>query len=345
MSSKIPLALVGFGLVGKRHADAIARSDEAHLIAIADNDPKRRKEADEFGVPCFDSLEALFEKAAPAGVILATPTKQHTDHGLICVRHGCPMLVEKPIAADSASASKLVEAAERAKCPVLVGHHRRHNPVIQEAKAIIESGRLGDIRAVHAQCWFYKPDDYFEVGPWRKLKGAGPVSVNLAHDIDLLRHFCGEVEAVQAVGIPSKRGFENEDVCAVILRFKNDIAATVSVSDSIAAPWSWEMTAEENPVYPVTDQFCYLVGGARASLSIPDLKIWAHEKEPDWWSPIEATAIEREKTDPLVRQIDQFAKVVKGEEEPLVSGREGLETLKIIEAIHRAAEHGAIIAP
>ena len=78
--------------------------------------------------------------------------------------------------------------------------------MVKTAKSAIESGAIGDVRAVQATCWFYKPDYYFDVAPWRTKKGAGPISVNLVHDVDLLRHFCGEVKSVRAISVPSKRG-------------------------------------------------------------------------------------------------------------------------------------------
>jgi predicted dehydrogenase len=69
-----------------------------------------------------------------------------------------PVLIENPIADDVASGTKLVEAAEAAGVPLLVGHYRRHNPIIGKAKEIIASGRLGRIIAVHAVCWLMRND-------------------------------------------------------------------------------------------------------------------------------------------------------------------------------------------
>ena len=93
--------------------------------------------------------------------------------------------------------------------------------------------------------------------------------MNLAHDIDLLRHLCGEIDFVQAQTVKSIRGFENEDVAGALLRFRNGAIGTISVSDSIVSPWSWEMTSKENPVYPPTSESCYFIGGSHGSLSIP----------------------------------------------------------------------------
>jgi predicted dehydrogenase len=246
-------------------------------------------------------------------------------------------MIEKPIANSSQEACELVEKAENMGVPVLVGHHRRYNPIIQKAKNIIGSGEIGIVRAVHANCWFYKSDEYFNVAPWRKKAGAGPISVNLAHDIDLLRHFCGEIETVQAQAVDSIRGFQNEDVAGALLKFRDGAIGTISVSDSIVSPWSWEMTSKENPIYPSTQESCYLIGGSHGSLSIPDLNLWSHKSERDWWKPLSSSTKDFKPADPLYKQINHFINVIKKEEKPIVSGREGLLTLRVIEAIQKSA--------
>jgi predicted dehydrogenase len=144
--------------------------------------------------------------------------------------------------------------------PLLVGHHRRYNSMIQKAKTIIDSGRLGRIVAVHGAFWAMKPDDYFDVA-WRREKGAGPILINLIHDVDLFRFLCGEIIAVQAMESNAVRGNPVEDTAAILLRFANGAIGSLTVSDSIVAPWSWELTTGENPAYPRQDQFCYLIGG------------------------------------------------------------------------------------
>ncbi len=340
MSESLSIAVVGYGLVGKRHVDRIRRSPDLRLAAVVEPDERKRGAAAELNIPCFATIEEMFDKAAVDGVILATPTPLHVDQALECVAHGCPVLVEKPIAVTSQGALKLVQAAEAANVPLLVGHHRRHNAVVRAAKASIERGDIGELRAVQATSWFYKPDYYFHQAPWRTKKGAGPISVNLVHDVDLLRHFGGDVVRVQAQTIASTRGFENEELAAAMLTFASGAVATVSVSDTIAAPWSWEMTARENPAYPATNQSCYLIGGTSGALSIPDLRVWSHGAEPDWWSPINAKNLIVEAGDPLSIQVEHFAQVIRGIETPIVSGLEGSRSLQVVEAIQLAADSG-----
>ncbi|WP_422050697.1 Gfo/Idh/MocA family protein [Shimia sp.] len=252
------------------------------------------------------------------GSILSTPTKLHVEQAIECVKAGVPVLNEKPLSDDLDAAAKLVADAKRTGVAVLVGHHRRFNPIIRQAKNLIAQGKIGELRAVHATCWFYKPDDYFEEASWRKQKGAGPISVNLVHDVDLLRYLGGEIECVQAQTVPSMRGFENEDLASALLRFEQGALGTLSVSDSVVSPWSWELTAKEYPIYPATDQSTYLLGGSEGALSVPDLRLWRHEGRADWWSPISATYYPTETSDPLVNQLDHFVEVIAERVTPLV---------------------------
>ena len=345
MTEIMHFAIAGIGLVGRRHADAIDKLPGISLCAIVDPEEAGRNYADKRNLPCFDSLENMFAELSPDGVILATPTKLHVEQGLVCVMHGCPVLVEKPLGTTTHDSAKLVSSADQAGVALLVGHHRRYNPLIQKARNVIVEGAIGRLRAVHVNTWFYKPDYYFDDAPWRKRKGAGPISVNLIHDVDLIRYFCGEVETVQGQSTPSIRGYENEDVAAAVLKFQNGVIGTITVSDSIVAPWSWELTSREYPIYPPTGESSMFIGGSHGSLSLPDLRIWSHrDGQRDWWTPISATTLTRDGSDPLVNQMAHFADVIKGTADPLVPGIEGLKALKVIEAIQTAGITGQIVS-
>ena len=339
----VKLAVCGLGLVGRRHLKAIQQVTGASCVAVVDPFLEDKETAQISGADTFSNLSDMIVKAKPDGIVLATPNVLHIRQALECIAADIPVLIEKPVSDDLMSAQKFERDITGLNVPVLVGHHRRHNPLIQKAKSLITDGRIGDIRAVSGTCWFYKPDDYFNSNPWRKRMGAGPISVNLVHDIDLMRYLCGEVQSVQAQACRSKRGYENEDVASAVLRFENDVIGTISVSDSIVAPWSWEMTSKEYPIYPRTSQSSYMIGGSEGSLSVPDLTLWSHIAEPDWWSPISATSVPCEQSDPLVNQILNFCGVIRGDEKPRVSLAEGVRTLEVVDAIHRASRTGETI--
>lgn len=338
----VGLAVMGAGLIGRRHIEHVLARPEAQLAAIVDPTPAAKSLAEEKGVPWFPDLPAMLATARPEGVLVATPNQLHVANGLECVAAGIPVLIEKPLADDVDAAAGLVAAAEAAGVPLLTGHHRRHNPLMREAKAAIDAGKLGRLVAVQGTCWFYKPDDYFAV-EWRRRKGAGPVFVNLIHDVDNLRYLCGDVVAVQAMETNALRGNEVEDAAVILLRFESGVLATVSVADKIVAPWSWELTSGENPAYPQTAESCYCIGGTRGSLTIPYLDLWHNPTEPSWWEPIARERLPITLDDPLGLQVRQFCRVIRGIEPPLVSGREGLETLKVIVAVKQAAATGRLV--
>ncbi len=77
------------------------------------------------------------------------------------------------------------------------------------------------------------------------------IFVNLIRDVDLFRYLFGEIEAVSAMESHSVRHHPVEDAAVVSLRFASGVLGTIGVSDAVAAPWSWEMTAGENPAFPV----------------------------------------------------------------------------------------------
>lgn len=335
----VRIAIAGAGLIGRRHAAAVHLAAGAELGPIVDPMEAGAEVAALYGVPHFATLSEMIAKDRPDGVIIATPNQLHMDNALECIAAGLPSLIEKPLATDIESARRIVGAGNLAGVPLLTGHHRRHNPLIARAKEVIGAGQLGQVTSVQATTWFHKPDDYFDVD-WRRRKGAGPVYLNLSHDIDLLRHLCGEITAVQAMESSAIRGNEVEDTAVMILTFANGALGTVNVSDTVVAPWSWELTARENPMYPATSEACYLIGGTHGSLSLPNLSVWSNPGKRSWWEPLSQTKLVMDFEDPLVAQVRQFAAVILGHEPPLVSAEEGLRNQLVIEAVKTSARSG-----
>jgi predicted dehydrogenase len=339
MADRVRIAVVGAGLIGARHISHVAESRDAVLHSVVDPTAVGAELAARHGAQHFVSLDALMAAGKPDGIILATPNDLHAPQGLQCIAAGVPTLVEKPIAHDIASAERLVAAAREAMVPLLVGHHRRHNPLVAEAREIILSGALGRVIAAHAFFWIRKPEAYFDI-PWRRQPGAGPLLINLIHDIDLLRHFCGEVDAVQAFQSSATRGFPVEETAVATLAFASGVLGTVSISDAIASPWSWEMNASENRDFPRASEVFMHIGGTEASLALPSLEVWRHRGANGWLQPLSAERRIIPEQDPLRRQIAHFARVIRDGEAPVVSGEDGLNNLRVVDAVKRAAASG-----
>jgi predicted dehydrogenase len=335
----IRIAVIGAGLIGRRHVDHVRACPEAALHSIIDPTDAARDLAAACGVPWFAEIGAMLAAGKPDAAIVATPNSLHVEHGLAAIAAGLPTLVEKPIADSVEGARRLVEAAAAADVPLLVGHHRRHNPLIARAKETLDSGRLGRIVAAHAFFWIFKPDPYFDVA-WRRQPGGGPVLINLIHDIDLLRHLVGEIDAVQALQSNAVRGHPVDETTVLTFRFANGALGTANISDTIVSPWNWEHNASENREFPRTDQNFLFIGGTHGSLSLPRLDVWTNEKERSWLKPFAAARIAAHEENPLDRQILQLCRVVRGEEPPLVPGLDGLRTLEVVDAVRRAAASG-----
>lgn len=345
MPRPVQIAVIGAGAIGRRHAALLATAEDARLAALIDLDPGAATPAAALGVPWHPDLAAaLAAGPRPDGVIVATPNPAHLQNGLDCIAAGLPVLVEKPLCDTVAAAETLVAAAESAGVALLTGHHRRHNPVMQKAREIIASGAIGRVVVGHAMVWLCKPDTYFDTA-WRREPGAGPVIVNLIHDIDNLRFLLGEVAAVTARESNAVRGLAVEDTAAVLLEFASGALVTASACDATVAPWSWEMTAAENPAYPHTGESCYLIGGTEGSLALPGLELRRNAGARGWHAPFDLHRPGVAPADPLARQIAQFAAVIRAEAPPLVSGRDGLETLRVVDAIKRSAAGGGRVAP
>ena len=242
---------------------------------------------------------------------------------------------------------RLLAIAEQAGAKLLVGHHRAHSAILQKAREVIAEGVLGNLVAVMGSALFYKPDDYFDAAPWRRESGGGPVLINMIHEIGNLRSLCGEIVSVQAQASSATRGFAVEDTVAVSLRFASGALGTFMLSDTAACARSWEQTARENHDYPsYADEDCYVLAGSQGSLSIPTmrLKYYARREDRSWWKPFETAVASLEQADPLARQLAHFCQVIRGEVEPLVSVRDGLRNLQIVEAISEAARTGQIVS-
>ncbi len=340
--TKTRLAVIGAGLVGKKHIALIRQSPICRLVCIVDPDEGARKLAEDLSVHWYPSVDKMCAEEMVDGAIVATPNQFHVEHGLRLIDHGVPVLIEKPLASDVAGARQLVAAAEAAKVPLLTGHHRRHNPLIQKAKAMIDDGQIGRPVSLSMTCWLMKPEAYYEAD-WRTKKGAGPIYINLIHDLDLARHFLGDVKKVMAMQSSATRGFEVEDTAVILLEFVNGALGTINLSDTIVSPWSWELSSAENADYPTTTEHAYMIGGSTGALAVPNLSLWAAEDKPSWWQPIKQVKPVYGSADPLVRQIEQFVAVITENEAPLVNGADGLASLILIEAVKRAAETGETV--
>ena len=342
----VRIAVAGAGLIGRTHIDLVIASHDCTLAAIVDPSPAAAAIAAKAGVPLVATLDDLLARDKPDGIVLATPNQLHVPQAMQCIDAGLAVLLEKPVATSVQEGQTLVDRVERTNASVLIGHHRAHSPIMAKAKQVVDSGQLGRLVAVMGSATFAKPDHYFDEGPWRREPGGGPILVNMIHEVHNLRMLCGEIVAVQALASNAVRGWAVEDTVAISLRFANGALGTFMLSDSAASARNWEHTSRENKAYPTyDDEDCYVISGTMGSLSVPTMRLKTYPR-PDarsWWKPFEVGTVGMVREDPLARQLAHFVDVIRGRAKPLVSARDGLENLRVTEAIVEAAKRGTVI--
>lgn len=342
--SRIRLVVVGPGLMGMKHIALVGAHPRAELVAIVQPEPVHARElSDTLGVPVHADVETCLETEKPDGVILSSPNVFHFEQARACAEAGVPMLIEKPITDDVREAEILVEMVAARGIPTMVGHHRAHSPLVQATREVVQSGRLGRLVAFQGSAVFRKPDDYFAAAPWRTRPGGGPILINLIHEIGMMRTFCGEIEAVQAMTSSRVRGHAVEDSAAITLSFRGGALGVFMLSDSGASARSWEQTTGENPAFFQSgEETCYTLTGERGTLHFPTLRLetFATEAEASWMKPFSVETVPVTRRDPLQAQLDNFLAVIRGEAEVVVTPLDGLRNLRVIDAIQRSAASG-----
>ena len=340
MKKKINISIIGTGLMGLQHIKAILKSKKANLHSIVDITDNAKKLSNKYKIPLYSNIYSLLKSKQLDAVIVATPNQLHEKHTISFLKKKIPVLLEKPISDNIKSAKKIIISAKINKTPLLIGYHRRHNSIVSKVKDIIRSGKLGNIVSVNILCWLYKHKEYFKES-WRIRRGGGPLGINLVHDIDMICYLLGSIKYVQAFTTNKTRKYKVEDTATVSLIFDSGALCTMNISDTIVAPWSYELTAGENPVYPITNQSAYMIGGTKGSIQFPNLKYWFYKKERSWWNKILLKKdINKKDDNTLVNQIDHFSDVVLKKVKPKVNGNDGLNSLKIFAAITKSAKTG-----
>jgi len=338
----VRLAVTGLGWIGRKHAQLIVEHDHCSLVGVCDADNRHAAVAEQFGVPFHRDIEDLLERERPEGVVIATPNGVHAAMAEACGRHAVHALIEKPIADTLEEARRVVAVADAGRIQVTVGHHRRHSPLIREARSIVRSGQLGQLVGVSMLWALAKPADYFDL-EWRcRRPGGGPTFINLIHELDSLRFICGEIQQVYSTASSAARHLEVEDSLSITLAFENGTLGSILASDATPSPWSYEATTGENPHYFRAEENCYHFLGTAGSLAFPSMQIWRY---PDaartgWQHPLETSRHDVVEADPLQSQLEHFRRVVRNEEQPVVDARDGMQSLAVAVAVLESAERG-----
>jgi predicted dehydrogenase len=227
-------AVVGYGSIGRRHCDNLARLNVARRILV------RRPEGQNpaFTPPAGVEVVTGHDEAIRAGLdfaIVCNPTRLHVETARQYLAAGIPVLVEKPISDDCSDARQLVAEASDRGVAACMAYCMRYHPAYAAAREALLAGIIG--RVLYAKAWFesYLPawhpwEDYRQSYAARKDLGGGALRT-LDHEIDFLNWCLGAPEAM--LGCSRRTGAlqaDAEDYAAVQIRYATGVLATIELS-------------------------------------------------------------------------------------------------------------------
>jgi len=309
---KTRVAVVGVGEFGRNHVRVIGESSSAELVAVVDSNGARASEAAAAnGCASFTDVRELAGEVDAA--VVAVPTSAHAEVGCALLEAGIDVLVEKPIAADLASANRLIHAAQVNNRILQVGHLERFNPAVMALEKVA------------------RVPLFFEI---HRLSVFSPRSLDvdvvldlMIHDIDILLSLVdADIEEIRAAGISILTS--KVDIANVRLQFRGGCVANLTASrvstDRVRKLRLFQPHQYISVDYGRQDAVICSVGADRR-ISFEQLPV--------------------NKAEPLALQWDSFLDCVESRQTPKMTGdaaRRSLETALAITA--KIEEHSQVVA-
>lgn len=332
---RLAFGIIGAGYISDYHIVGL-REAGAEVLALCGRRAEAvQAKAARYGIPyATTDPDALLARRDVDAVVIATPDSTHESLALAAVRARKPMLIQKPMARNGAECRRILAAAEAAGVPVFVSFMHRYLEEVEQTRRLLVEGTLGPIYSVRQRnatpgagwaAWFYRKADV----------GGGVVLQLGIHGIDLLRHLFGELAAVWATMATLRRERvlddgtvvypDNEDHAVAVYRFASGLRAVHEMDYTEVAGtdrFRMEIYGERGTAWLRTER-------GRLAVAVLDAT-----GKPAWSS----LALPPEQ--PGVRQHAHLIAMLRGEVPPDDSGRAGLASVLVAEAIYRSAASG-----
>lgn len=236
----IKIGLIGYGFMGKMHAECYAASGKGQVVALADVESERRDQAAEkWGCRAFESIEAMLDGAEVDAVDICTPTYLHEEHALAAISAGKDVFCEKPLALTNESCERIVSAAKEAGVKLQVGHVVRFWPDLQVVRSVLESCLLG--RPVWASARRLSAPAMWAWQGWLQdpARSGGAILDLHIHDLDLLTWLLGRPTHVASSGVMTAAGAIDT---ALTMLIGHSIGITSQAEGSLAMPDGFPFT-------------------------------------------------------------------------------------------------------
>ena len=310
----IKIAVVGTGIIGIEHLKAIREIDDLELVAVCDvNEDKVRSIADEYSVPYFLDYKDIPQKTDAEAVILNLPHGLHYVGTVFFLEAGLHVLIEKPMANTSAECDKMLTAAKASGKTLAVGHIQRFFNANKLAKEYIDSGKIGKLCMIHElrSTNYFKPDR----PAWffcKEMSGGGIVMNYGAHALDKFLYItCKKILSADANCGNINNGESIEGHAQFFVKMEDGITATVTFSGYSSVGYETIYIGTEGAIKVVDGNKLFIKTGSVWD-EIPEVNDGRH----------------------MIRQLEAFAKLVRGEESEMPDGEYGRAIIRAVEEIY-----------
>ena len=231
-NATLRFGVLGLGLAGGLMVPCLANHPRAVIAGAADLDPvlRERFRRDHALAVCADAAELIGRSDIDA-LYIATPHQFHREHAVLAANHGKHVIVEKPMALSLADCDAMIEAAERNRVVLIVGHTHSFDPAILRMRELAAAGSFGALAMI--AMWNYTDFLYRPRRPEEldTSKGGGILFNQIPHQVDIARLLAGSpLRSVRAhAGILDPRR-PTEGCCMAFLEFESGAAATLVYS-------------------------------------------------------------------------------------------------------------------
>jgi predicted dehydrogenase len=338
MQKEIGFGIVGGGLIGKVHAEAIHAIPGARVVAVyGRNEAKANDLAAKYEAVGYSDYAQFLAHPGLDVVNVCSPSGLHLEHGRTAAEAGKHVLVEKPIEINLARADALIEACDKAGVKLGVIFQSRFLPMVQKMKAAIEAGKLGSLILGDAYVKWYRAPEYY-ADSWHgtmALDGGGALINQAIHTIDLLRWMMGPVESAfamkKALRYPH---IEGEDTLVGTLQFANGALGAVVATTSVKPGFKRRLEISGANGTIILDGDAISVWGIEGDAQTDETA----EQITDGSSNPAAISTEGHR-----RQIEDMMHAVLQNRTPVIDGREGRKSLEVVMALYRAAQERTLI--
>lgn len=224
MPNKIRFAIVGFGNIGRRHAEHIMANAATELVAVCDTDAAAEGKVPE-GVAFYRNLNYMLEDIQADVLCVCTPNYLHEPHTIAGLNAGLHTVVEKPMAMSVDECDRMIAAGEANNKIIFAVKQNRYNPPVQAVKGLIANGELGKPYMMQVNCFWNRGDAYYAESDWRgkKEKDGGCLFTQFSHFVDIMYYLNGKIIGAEGwiYNFAHQHNTEVEDTGSFVLKAEN----------------------------------------------------------------------------------------------------------------------------